>query len=258
MTYDISVAKIFFDIAEAHPELLRRLPSTDRAFSDFESELGLRGTFYYSKNFECELASLCDKYGSDKGEIISSGHPYPWPSHTYSDYYKRLWGHCREKVRKVFECGLGTNNPNLPSSMGKLGKPGASLRVWRDYFPNAQIYGADIDRDILFAEDRIRSFYIDQLSPEAVNQCWSEIGEENFDFIIDDGLHTFEAGSCLFTHSIRRLSREGIYIIEDVNEIDLRKYKEFFKSKNYLVDYICLYRNNLRLGDNSLVAIRWA
>ena len=89
MSYDQSVAEIFFHIAKKHPELLRHLPSSDTAFSDFEKELGYRGIFYYLKNLECELAHLCDKYGSDKGEIKPVGHPYPWPSHTYSDYYKR-------------------------------------------------------------------------------------------------------------------------------------------------------------------------
>lgn len=256
MSYDQSVAEIFFHIAKKHPELLRNLPSTDTAFSDFERELGYRGTFYYLKNLDCELAHLCDKYGSDKGEIKTVGHPYPWPSHTYSDYYKRLWGHCRYGVNKVFECGLGTNNPNLLSSMGISGKPGASLRVWRDYFPNAHIYGADIDREILFNEDRITTYYIDQLKPEAIIQCWSEIGDENFDFIIDDGLHTFEAGSCLFSHSISKLSQSGIYVIEDVNQTDLRKYKEYFKLKSYSVDYVALYRPNAGLGDNNLVVVR--
>ena len=35
------------------------------------------------------------------------------------------------------------------------GSPGASLRVWKDFFSNAKIYGSDIDKDILFNEDRI-------------------------------------------------------------------------------------------------------
>ena len=39
----------------------------------------------------------------------------------------------------MFECGLGTNNPNLKSNMTENGIPGASLRVWRDYFFNAKI-----------------------------------------------------------------------------------------------------------------------
>jgi len=29
--------------------------------------------------------------------------------------------------------------------MGKFGKPGASLRAFSQYFPNSEIFGADID-----------------------------------------------------------------------------------------------------------------
>jgi hypothetical protein len=76
----------------------------------------------------------------------------------------------RQHIKKFFECGLGTNNPNLLSSMGSMGKPGASLRVWRDYFLNAIIYGADIDKDILFAEEKIKTFYIDQLDSVAIKE----------------------------------------------------------------------------------------
>jgi hypothetical protein len=52
--------------------------------------------------------------------------------------------------------------------MGRTGTPGASLRAWRDYFPNAEIYGADIDREILFEEERISAFYVNQLSESAI------------------------------------------------------------------------------------------
>jgi hypothetical protein len=107
---------------------------------------------FYRKNYECELSRLCEFYGSDKGETEATSHSFPWPNHSYADYYSSLFSHCRLTPTKVFECGIGTNNPNLASSMGVNGKPGASLRAWRDYFPHATIYGADIDRDILFKE----------------------------------------------------------------------------------------------------------
>ena len=256
MGYDQTVAEIFFHLAKKHPEFLARLTAVESAFADFEHELGFRVTSYYAKNSSCELAALCDKYGSDKGEIKPYGHPYPWPSHSYTDFYARLWSHCRHSVTKVFECGLGTNNPNLQSSMGALGKPGASLRAWRDYFPNAMVYGADVDKDVLFSEERIETYYIDQLNPDIIKKFWEEIAEDNFDFIIDDGLHTFEAGSCLFLHSIDKLSPMGIYVIEDVNQTDLRRYKDFFRTKDFLVDYVTMYRPHLALNDNNLVAVR--
>jgi hypothetical protein len=211
---------------------------------------------HYQRNAPGLLPELCDKYGSDKGERRRGDHPYPWPAHTFADYYSRLFDHHRHQITKVFECGLGTNNPALTSSMGIKGRPGASLRVWRDYFPNAQVFGADIDRDILFCEERIKTFYLDQTSPEAVADYWRQVGAADFDFMLDDGLHTFAAGVCLFENSIARLSKQGIYVIEDVTRSDLLKFREYFEGKPYQVDYVNLVRPGLNLDTNSLVVIR--
>jgi hypothetical protein len=140
--------------------------------------------------------------------------------------------------------------------MGARGRPGASLRVWRDYFPKAVIYGADIDRDILFTEDRIKTFYMDQCDPAAIQAFWQQVDDTGFDFMVDDGLHVFEAGSCLFTHSIDRLAEHGIYVIEDVTPTDLLRYKQFFSTTPYIVDFVTMLRPNRPLADNSLVVIR--
>lgn len=211
---------------------------------------------FYRKNYDCELSRLCDVYGSDKGEVESSGNPYPWPSHTYADYYSSIFSHCRLAPTKVFECGLGTNNPDLPSSMGVNGKPGASLRVWRDYFPNATIYGADIDKDVLFEEPRINTYYVDQLDPDSISEMWRKVGVRDFDFMVDDGLHSFEAGSTLFSNSISRLAEHGIYVIEDVSGRDLLEYDKFFSNLDYRVEFISLHRPRIALDNNSLVVVR--
>jgi len=218
--------------------------------------LDYRFVIHHRKNRDDLLAQLCDRYGSDKGEAGSVVHPYPWPAHTYADYYARLFAHCRGSVRRVFECGLGTNDPTLASSMGLDGKPGASLRVWRDYFPNAAIYGADIDRSVLFTDERIKTWYIDQLDEDAIARYWQQVGESDFDFMIDDGLHTLEAGITLFEHSIAHLASNGIYVIEDVVPADLLGFMDYFDATDYLVDYVTMHRPKIPIGGNSLVAIR--
>ena len=38
----------------------------------------------------------------------------------------------KKDVQLLIECGLGTNNISIVSSMGKNGKLGASLRMWID------------------------------------------------------------------------------------------------------------------------------
>jgi len=141
--------------------------------------------------------------------------------------------------------------------MGRTGTPGASLRAWRDYFPNAEIYGADIDREILFEEERIRTFYVDQLSESAISEMWSKIPNLTFDLIIDDGLHTFEAGVTFYENSIDKLKDSGVYIIEDVTPQNLIRFVDYLKKSKNFVDVIRL--KSLIRGlrpDNNLIVIR--
>ena len=152
------------------------------------------------------------RYQSDKGHenIIAS-----W--HNYTTFYYSIFKDFTEKPLRLFELGLGTNNLDLPSNMGPDGKPGASLYGWREFFPNSEIFGADIDRDILFNADRIKTFYCDQTNPDSISKLWEEPAlEENFDIIIDDGLHTFDANVCFLENSIHKLNPGGYFIIEDI------------------------------------------
>ena len=108
----------------------------------------------------------------------------------------------------------------------------------------------------MFSEDRIKTFYIDQLDAKAIDSFWAQVGDAEFDFMLDDGLHTFEAGKCLFLNSIKHLRQDGIYVIEDVTTPDLLQFKDFFKPLNYEVEFVTMFRPNIPLADNSLVVIR--
>ena len=52
------------------------------------------------------------------------------------------------------------------------------------------------------------------------------------------------------------IKSNGIYIIEDVTLFDLARYREFFRNKKYLIEYVCLHRPSLSLADNNLVVVR--
>ena len=112
--------------------------------------------------------------------------------------------------------------------MGIDGRPGASLYGWNEFFINSKIYGADIDSDILFNTDNIKTFYCDQTKPDIIKNMWNNnLLDGLFDIIIDDGLHTFYANECFFENSIHKLNKNGYYIIEDIREVDF----ELFKNK---------------------------
>tara|TARA_B110000977_G_C11026787_1_gene473526 strand:+ start:157 stop:972 length:816 start_codon:yes stop_codon:yes gene_type:complete len=214
----------------------------------------------YAKNDTSLLNTLCDNYGSDKGEVNPDDNPYSWPSHNYADFYDLIFGIRRHDVELVIECGLGTNNPNLSSSMGKNGMPGASLRVWQDYFSRARIVGCDIDTDILFVENRISTYECDQTDPFSIKNFTlaAELKDMSVDIIIDDGLHEFHAGKCFFENMIKLLKADGIYVIEDVVPKDMCNYKEYFYSKDdtFEVRYVSLFSpKSSGGGDNRLIVI---
>jgi len=210
---------------------------------------------FYSKP-PIDLGRLFDKYGSDKGTLGNPSVKFPWLSHNYADVYAELFQHSRERVGKVFECGIGTNDETILSNMTSIATPGGSLRAWRDYFPNAIIYGADIDLKVLFTEDRIITDFIDQLDSESIKKYFSNFEKNSFDLMIDDGLHTFEAATRLLENSIDFLSEHGTYIIEDVHYPDVLAYERYLSSNAYLFRIITLERKGQMIGDNILIIIR--
>ena len=207
-----------------------------------------------SNNILCKLSQ---KYGSDKGWGINEyeSSPFVWKPHTFTSFYYSVFDFNRENTKLVFECGIGTNNENLKSSMGKQGTPGASLRVWKDYFQNGEIYGADIDKDILFNEDRIKTYFVDQLDSESIKNMWNNIGVKDFDIIIDDGLHEVDANLNFFKNSFDKLRRNGIYIIEDVKLFDLNTFKEELKDYNPEIIVLKSKFKNYYI-DNNIILIR--
>ena len=210
-------------------------------------------SFYNHNNNS--LTKLCEIYKSDKGSINHNKKSiWGWTAHTYSNYYYSLFNHFKDDVKLIFECGLGTNNPDVPSNMTVNGMPGASLRVWRDYFKNAQIYGADIDNDILFQEDRIKTYYVDQLNTPSIEAMWKKIGIHNFDIIIDDGLHTAEANINFFISSFNKLKKNGIYVIEDVHVLEFNDIMK--KLKNFNPELVILQNKNIKYQNNNLIIIR--
>ena len=84
---------------------------------------------------------------------------------------------------------------------------------------------------------------------------WGKAGSD-FDLMIDDGLHTFDAARCFFENSIDRLAPHGIYIIEDVVIPDLPKYREYFEFARYQADIVMLQPPHSKAIGNNLVVAR--
>jgi hypothetical protein len=105
-------------------------------------------------------------------------------------------------------------------------KKGGSLVLWREVFDaSAFIYGIDVNPDVpMFARDaHMKVLILDSRDAAAVQAALSGL---KFDIIIDDGLHLPEAQAQTFTALRPFLEPTGVYVIEDVYEIDVEWYRQ--------------------------------
>jgi hypothetical protein len=100
-------------------------------------------------------------------------------------------------------------------------RSGASLKLWREYFSNADIIGLDnfdevnkgqisINESWIYSEN-IKFILGDAYSKDVANQI-----ENKIDILIDDGPHTFESHVKLLEIYIPKMNKKGTIIIEDI------------------------------------------
>jgi hypothetical protein len=179
-------------------------------------------------------------YGSDKGS-----------HHGYTEIYERLLREKKDKIEVVIEIGIGTNNPNLESNMGVNGKPGASLRAWRDYFSNSTIYGFDVDSNILFSEPSILTGFVNQLKPETF-ELIKKFVNKPVDLVIVDGLHTPRADFNTLVQLLPILNINGDFFIEDVGNWAIKLFWPPILNilrKKYLVTTYLSREGDVRAGN---------
>jgi hypothetical protein len=143
--------------------------------------------------------------------------------------------------------------------MGTGGTPGASLFGWSKYFPNAKIYGGDIDKRVLFTTPRIKTFYCDQMKVETINNLFNKtLNNIEFDIIIEDGLHTYLANYTFLTNTIHKLKKGGIYITEDIGLDTFMKLHEKLDEiqTTYNLSYMTLIKiPGTNKSDNNMLII---
>ena len=136
-------------------------------------------------------------------------------SHSYMELYEKLLSGKKESATTVLEVGIG--------DFGE--KNGGSIKLWRDYFTNATIYGLDIlpaDRviDELLTDPRVVLYTsTNAYNEDFVNENFVTKGLK-FDFMLDDGPHTLQSMKDFIRLYLPLLKEDGILIIEDVQSVD--------------------------------------
>ncbi len=135
--------------------------------------------------------------------------------HSYIDIYEDVLSAYRNTAKQVLEIGILN---------------GSSLRMWEEYFSQSKVYGIDIDQKPLglfdlthmVAEGTHNILFLDSTLPEEVEAA---LPGAMFDVIIDDASHALEHQLAIYENFKRHLSPGGIYIIEDVADIDASRHE---------------------------------
>ena len=189
------------------------------AFTDYSPTVKKYSDF--TNDHEDELKELFIKYGSDK--FI----------HPYYKYYSNVLS--SKSDINILEIGMGTKDPNIASTMffymedrGFDSTPGSSLRAFRDFVKGSNVYGADIDEDILFEEENIKTAKVDQLAKSELDELFKGV---SFDFAVIDGLHHITADVNSIISLINRMNVGSKLIIEDIIIFDNWKVVDFILSR---------------------------
>ena len=174
------------------------------------------------------LTKLVDNSRTDKNTL-----------HSYLPLYDELLKRKKDSAKNVLEIGIFQ---------------GGSIKLWSDYFLNANIYAIDIIEDI-HVWDKIKNkknivLYTstDAYNEEVFNKNFKHI---KFDFIIDDGPHTLESMIQFIKLYSQVITDDGILIIEDIQEwewIEILK-KEVPENLNKFIQVFDLRTKKNRYDD---------
>lgn len=138
--------------------------------------------------------------------------------HGYTYYYDRMFAELKQmNTLKILELGV---------------QRGASMKLWKDAFPQAEVYGIDEKNRMKehYKDDGIRIFEGNEKDTKFVEKVAREHGP--FHIIIDDCDHMPNsqqiAFKTLWPHVCSNKNRGGIYVIEDFHH----NYEDRHKDNN--------------------------
>lgn len=135
------------------------------------------------------LDNLGIKCGTDKSSLI----------HNYLVKYEKYLPFNKNDNIKILEIGVLN---------------GESICLWKEYFPNANIVGIDIDETCKrFESENVIIEIGSQYDGDFLKKIIEKHGE--FDMILDDGSHMNEHVIFSFKNLFSSVKSNGVYIVED-------------------------------------------
>jgi SAM-dependent methyltransferase len=159
---------------------------------------------HYSRT---ELCNNGVESRTDKCPWISTDDEIKW-RHSYTPFYNLLFSPFRYKEINFGEIGILKN---------------ASICMWRKYFSNANIYGWDVNPELInnAKSHNLSNVHYDIMDASSVESIDSVMSNYNcmFDIIIEDGSHYIEHQTAAIKSLFKYLKPGGILVIEDLDRV---------------------------------------
>ena len=176
-----------------------------------------------TSNSVTDLCRLGVKYPTDKSPYNEDNGLH---KHAYTAIYNLLFSHIRYDRITLAEIGILHNN---------------SMKCWREYFPNAELYGYEWNDDLLkraISDNLWNTWYIKMNVKDRTSIEEGMLGQL-FDIIIDDSTHEFGDQMNVINVAYSYLKPGGFLIIEDIflyaNEKDYEKDIPQFSSGTFIM-----------------------
>jgi hypothetical protein len=141
-------------------------------------------------------------------DIVDNSRTDKNTKHSYLPLYQKLLIGKKETAKNVLEIGI---------------YQGGSIKLWSDYFTNANVYGLDImninavwegikDKEKILLHTSIDAYNPDFFATNFLNK------NIKCDFILDDGPHSLESMKQFIKLYSQIMTDDGILIIEDVQD----------------------------------------
>ena len=155
------------------------------------------------------LDELAIKHGTDKSSKC----------HNYTAIYEQMFEPIRNESLKILEIGV---------------LDGASLRMWLEYFPNAEIHGVDINLDQMKGPVLNSERLIIHIGNQSDKDFLDSIGTD-FDIVTDDGSH--QVTDQIFSFKCLWPTTKMVYIVEDVYTSYLARYGGGYRRTGTAIEF---------------------
>ena len=175
---------------------------TRRIIFDTSSKKKFNKIFFDSTLINSRLCRLGKKHPCDKSALNTKVH-----RHGYTGFYNILFSTLVNRKITFAEIGIWKNE---------------SIKMWRDYFKKAKIYGFEYYDDLILnaKKDKLKNVFIKKINVKNKKGIVDSFKKEKikFDVIIDDSTHLFEDQIRIINNVYKYVKSGGYLIIEDIHK----------------------------------------